>query len=35
MNQIKLEPLHLAAQSVEDALNDYRYAEETQHSRVY
>ncbi len=33
MSEISLEPLHLAIQAVNDALSDYRYAEETQ-SRV-
>ena len=30
MSEISLEALHLAAQAVDDALDDYRYAEETQ-----
>lgn len=30
MSEISLEALHLAVQAVEDALNDYHYAEETQ-----
>lgn len=30
MSEISLEALHLAVQAVDDALSDYRYAEETQ-----
>lgn len=30
MSEIRLEALHLAVQAVDDALDDYRYAEETQ-----
>lgn len=30
MEQISLEPLHLAVQAVENSLSDYRYAQETQ-----